>query len=83
MIYGFVRVTRVALNYEFGGVSFLLIELDFFIIFFFSHIVKKRFQENVMLLNFISSWTYSHVWLVDMVRGFDKFNFFKLVFFHP
>jgi len=45
MIYGFVRVTRVALNYEFGGVSFLLIELDFFIIYFF-HIVKKKVSKK-------------------------------------
>jgi len=40
MIYEFVRVTQVALIYKFGGVPFLS-ELDFFIVYFFSHIAKK------------------------------------------
>jgi hypothetical protein len=38
MIYGFTRVTQVAPVYEFGGLSFcffFLIELDFFIVYFF------------------------------------------------
>jgi hypothetical protein len=41
MVYGFVKVTLVASVYEFGELSFFLIELDFFYSLFFSHIVKK------------------------------------------
>ena len=51
MVCEFVRVTRVALVYEFGGV-FFLVELDFFIAYFFSY-SKKKNQKKVMLLNFM------------------------------
>jgi hypothetical protein len=50
----FVKVTQDAP--DFGGVSFslfFLIELYFFIVYVFSHIVKKMVLEKNHLLNFI------------------------------
>jgi hypothetical protein len=48
MVYEFAKVTQVVLVYEFGGLSFFLflIELNFFIIYFFSHIVRKIVLEK-------------------------------------
>ena len=46
MVYGFVKVTLVASVYEFGELSFFLIELDFFYSLFFSHLVKKIVLEK-------------------------------------
>jgi hypothetical protein len=72
MVCGFVRVTRVALVYKFGGVFFFSWTWLFYRLFFF-HIVKKKFQKKVMLLNFmkfmnlftsLSSWLGWRVWQV-------------------
>jgi len=46
MVCEFAMVTLVALIYEFGGVSFFLIELKFFYRLFSSHIVKKQISEK-------------------------------------
>jgi len=51
VVYEFAKVTQVAPVYEFGRLSFFffslfLIELDFFIVYFFFHIVKKIVLEK-------------------------------------
>ena len=46
MVYKFTKVTQVVPVYEFSGL-FFLIELDFcYIVYFFSHIVKKIVFEK-------------------------------------
>jgi hypothetical protein len=48
VVYGFAKINQVALVYEFHGWSFFiffLIELTFFIVYFF-HIVKKNILEK-------------------------------------
>ena len=54
MVYEFAKVTQVVLVYEFGGLSFFLflIELNFFIIYFFSHIVRKIVLEKNHIIKF-------------------------------
>jgi hypothetical protein len=49
MVCGFVRLTRIALVYEFDSV-FFLIELDFFFIFF--HIVTKIVSKKIYVIKF-------------------------------
>jgi hypothetical protein len=65
MVCEFARVTRVALTYEFGGVSFFIIEFDFFIIYFFLIQLKKIVSENsyVIKLYRVHEPIYRFCWL--------------------
>jgi hypothetical protein len=41
MVYWIAKVTQIISVYEFGELSFFLIELNFFIVYFFTYILKK------------------------------------------
>jgi hypothetical protein len=65
MVCEFARITQVALIYEYGVVSFFLIEPDFFIVYFFSHIIKKKFQKKSYIIKLykVHGPIYMFVWL--------------------
>jgi len=70
MICRFDRLTRLALIYEFGGVSFFLIEFDFFfIIYLFFYIVKKIVSDKnyVIKLYKVHGLIHKFGWLIWLV----------------
>jgi hypothetical protein len=65
MVCKFARVTRVAMTYEFGGVSFFYYWIWLFYHLFFSHTVKKIVSENsyVIKLYRVHEPIYRFCWL--------------------
>jgi hypothetical protein len=50
VVCGFIEITQVDSLYGFGG--FFLIELDCFIVYFFSHVVEKKILERNHVIKF-------------------------------
>jgi hypothetical protein len=77
MVYRFTRVTRVFLFYKFGEM-FFLIELNFFIVYFFlSHIVKNIVLDKIYVIKLYK--IHEHIHRFDSLTWFTSLT--SLTFF--